>query len=464
MTSNVLSRIVNNKRAEVGERKKQKPLDSIKNGLAKSNRSLYRALSNEYSDFILECKKASPSKGLLREVFDLDEILLSYKRYASAISVLTDFTFFQGSFEYLEKAARTVEQPVLCKDFFIDSYQIYEARFHGADAILLMLSVLNDSEYETLAKTAAELNLDVLTEVHDEKEMQRAIALDAKIIGINNRNLKDLSIDLKTTENLIKLVSDKDKLGRFFISESGISSHADVKRLSSMVSGFLVGSSLMEKYDLSQQCKSLIYGNIKICGLSNNETALHAEKMGASYGGLIFHPKSPRYVSKEKAKEVIKNVPMDFVGVFVDEPLDNLVAISSELNLAVIQLHGQESIEYVADLKNRLPKIQIWKAISSKNSKHITQQVDRFLPLVDKILVDTHNEEKRGGIGKAFDWDLISNLPQDKIILAGGLAQSNIMQAQKLNTFALDVNSGVEDKPGVKNISLITSLFEILKS
>jgi indole-3-glycerol phosphate synthase/phosphoribosylanthranilate isomerase len=282
MVSNLLTKIVDNKHVEIKDRKKLKPLDSIKNGLVKSNRSLYLALSSEYSDFILECKKASPSKGLLRENFDLDEILSSYKRYASAISVLTDFTFFQGSFKYLEKVARTVEQPVLCKDFFIDSYQVYEARYHQADAILLMLSVLNDSEYETLAKTAAELNLDVLTEVHNKKEMQRALTLDAKIIGINNRNLKDLSIDLKTTEKLIDLVADKDKIGRLFISESGISSHADIKNLSSFVNGFLVGSSLMEKDNLTQQCKSLIYGKIKICGLSDNKTSLHAEKIGAS--------------------------------------------------------------------------------------------------------------------------------------------------------------------------------------
>jgi len=463
MTNNVLSRIIDNKRAEVKERKKLKPLDSFKNELTKSNRSLFNSLSSEHSDFIFECKKASPSKGLLRENFNLDDILPSYKRYASAISVLTDFTFFQGSFEYLEKVARTVSQPVLCKDFFIECYQVYEARYQQADAILLMLSVLNDSEYKKLAKVAAEFDLDVLTEVHDETEMQRAIALDAKIIGVNNRNLKDLSIDLATTEILIESLAHEDKLGKIFISESGISSHADVKRLSSMVSGFLVGSSLMEKDDLSQQCKSLIYGNIKICGLGDNEAALHAEKMGASYGGLIFHPKSPRYVSKEKAKEVISGVPMDFVGVFVDEPIDSLVAIANELNLAVIQLHGQESIEYVADLKNRLPKIQIWKAISAKNNDYITQQVDRFLPFVDKILVDTHSAKKRGGVGKPFDWDVISNLPQDKIIIAGGLNQSNILQAQKLNTFALDVNSGVEHRPGVKNISLITSLFEILK-
>jgi len=464
MTSGVLTKIIENKRWEITQRKIDRRLDSFKEDLSKSDRSLHKALSNDHSDFIFECKKASPSKGLLREHFDLDEILSSYKYYASAISVLTDFNYFKGSFEHLEKVSETVEKPVLCKDFFIDHYQIYEARYHGADAILLMLSVLSNSEYEALAKVAKQLDLDILTEVHDAEEMQRAILLDAKIIGINNRNLNDLSIELSTTESLIQHLDENEQRGRIFISESGITTHTDVQRLSPLVDGFLVGSSLMQQENLSKQCKSLIYGNIKICGITNNESAQHSAKMGASYAGLIFHPKSPRNVSLEKARDIVKNVSIDFVGVFVNEPIETIVSIAKELNLAVIQLHGQENPSYINDLKTQLPDQQIWKAISAKSSEHINNQMVKYLPLVDKILVDTYSSEQSGGIGEKFDWELLKNLPAERTILAGGLNRSNIKLAKKLNTFALDVNSGVEDKPGVKSIPMITSLFETLRT
>ena len=151
-------------------------------------------------------KKASPSKGLIRENFDLDEIIQAYSPYAACISVLTDEKYFQGKFEYLEYVRSRVTQPVINKDFFIDPYQIYLARYHNADAVLLMLSVLDDTQYTELAALAEQYQLDVLTEVSNEPEVLRACALKAKIIGINNRNLRDLSTDLATTERLVPLV------------------------------------------------------------------------------------------------------------------------------------------------------------------------------------------------------------------------------------------------------------------
>eukprot|EP00487_Bulimina_marginata_P009276 TRINITY_DN3647_c0_g1_i1.p1 TRINITY_DN3647_c0_g1~~TRINITY_DN3647_c0_g1_i1.p1 ORF type:complete len:179 (+),score=66.40 TRINITY_DN3647_c0_g1_i1:74-610(+) len=156
------------------------------------------------------------------------------------MSVLTDTKYFQGSFDYLEFVRSQVDQPLICKDFFIDEYQVYMARIYGGDAILLMLSVLNDEEYTALHKVADSLNMAVLTEVSNE-EVHRALDLNAKIIGINNRDLRDLSTDLATTEKLRKLIPED----RVVISESGIYTHQDVKRLASPCDGFLIGSSLM---------------------------------------------------------------------------------------------------------------------------------------------------------------------------------------------------------------------------
>src|SRR5690606_25598437 len=152
--------------------------------------------------FILECKKASPSKGLIRPDFDLTAISQVYNQYADCISVLTDSEFFQGSYQYLEQMRALSDKPLLHKDFIIDPYQIYAGRAAGADAVLLMLSILSPEQYQLLAAIAAELNMTVLTEVSNEEETLQAVELGAKLIGINNRNLRDLSTDLNTSFRL----------------------------------------------------------------------------------------------------------------------------------------------------------------------------------------------------------------------------------------------------------------------
>lgn len=462
MSSNILAEIVANKEQELVSRKSRLSIDVLKQNIKPSNRSFFDALNNDQSDFILECKKASPSKGLIRENFNLAEILAVYKDFASAISVLTDFTYFQGSHQYLKEVSNTVTQPVLCKDFFIEPYQLFEARYYGADAILLMLSVLDDENYQKLSTIAKALNLDVLTEVHDSEEMQRALKLGAKIIGINNRNLKDLSIDICTTEKLMSELSEQDKLGRLFISESGISYHHQVNRLAPCVNGFLVGSSIMSQPNIRIQCKKLIYGNTKICGLTKKESAIAAFNSGAIYGGLIFYTKSPRNITLEQALAITESALLQYVGVFVNELVENIVDIANKLNLYVIQLHGDESAETIAEIKQALPQCKIWKAVSIKlDADKLVFNDDEN---VDKYLLDTYSNDSRGGSGKIFDWSIINDTNKNKIVLAGGLNIKNIKQAQSLNTFALDINSGVEDKPGDKSADKIEALFLELRT
>ncbi|MGL4448757.1 MAG: bifunctional indole-3-glycerol-phosphate synthase TrpC/phosphoribosylanthranilate isomerase TrpF, partial [Shewanella sp.] len=198
--ANVLTRIVDTKVAHIAALKLRFPEASLAPKV--SDRSLFAALKAPKASYILECKKASPSKGLIRKDFDVEAIASIYTKYAAGISVLTDEQFFQGDMDYIPKVRAKVSQPILCKDFFVDEYQIKLAAHQGADAILLMLSVLDDERYQQLASEAAKYQLDVLTEVSNEEELKRAIALDAPIIGINNRNLRDLSTDLATTEAL----------------------------------------------------------------------------------------------------------------------------------------------------------------------------------------------------------------------------------------------------------------------
>ncbi|WP_105212915.1 bifunctional indole-3-glycerol-phosphate synthase TrpC/phosphoribosylanthranilate isomerase TrpF [Pseudoalteromonas sp. T1lg22] len=452
--ANVLEKIVADKRIEVEALKQARPLASFSAQIVPSQRDFYAALSAAPTSFILECKKASPSKGLIREVFDLDAITSVYKHYASCISVLTDEKYFQGSYDYLTKVRTLVDQPLICKDFFIDPYQVYLARLHGGDAILLMLSVLDDDTYQELAALAHSLNMAVLTEVSNEEEVTRALALDAKIIGINNRDLRDLSTDLATTERLRSLIPE-DKL---VISESGIYSHQDIKRLSPLVDGFLVGSSLMAQADLEGACRSLILGENKVCGLTRIQDAQAVYQAGAYYGGLIFYPGSPRYVDIDCACAIVDSAPLRYVGVFVDADIEQVSEYANRLKLAAVQLHGHEDEAYIRTLRNTLPlTCQIWKA----------QAVADTLPVgiqgVDRVLYDTYSKAAKGGTGVQFDWSLLGGATAP-YMLAGGIQADNIQSAQQTQALGLDLNSGVESTPGKKCINKINAAFAAIRN
>ena len=438
--ANVLDKIVADKKIELIERKSKRPLESFKHQAIPTNRDFYNALAAPVTQFILECKKASPSKGLIREPFDLAEITRVYKNYASCISVLTDEKYFQGSFDYLEFVRSQVEQPLICKDFFIDEYQIYLARIYGGDAILLMLSVLDDTQYQSLEKVAKSLNMAILTEVSNEAEVHRALALNAQIIGINNRDLRDLSTNLATTEALRKLIPDN----KVVISESGIYTHQDVKRLAPLCNGFLIGSSLMAERDLERACRCVILGENKVCGLTRSQDAIAAYESGAVYGGLIFAPKSPRFVDLDCAKQVMQSAPLAYVGVFVNATIADVVNHAQSLKLAAVQLHGQEDAVYINELRPLLPSnCQIWKAQAVKDS--LPAPVNG----VDRHLYDTHSDTQAGGTGKTFDWAILKETKQP-FMLAGGLNPENIQGALYQGAHGLDLNSGVEQSAGKK--------------
>ncbi|MCF2949949.1 bifunctional indole-3-glycerol-phosphate synthase TrpC/phosphoribosylanthranilate isomerase TrpF [Paraglaciecola aquimarina] len=458
--ANVLEKIVLDKRQEIAQRKIDLPLDSFVNQLTQSDRSFYDALAQPNAGFILECKKASPSKGLIREDFNLDEIIQAYQPYAACISVLTDEKYFQGKFEYLEYVRKNVTQPVINKDFFVEAYQVHLARYHNADAILLMLSVLNDAEYIELAKLAEQYQLDVLTEVSNEEEVHRAVALKANIIGINNRNLRDLSTDLATTERLVPLIKQLATHDHVIISESGIYTHQDVRRLAPLVQGFLVGSSLMAEQDISLAAKKLVYGQVKICGTTNLTGAKLVKDSHASYAGLIFAEKSKRFVTLEQAKQITYAVPFNYVGVFVDAPIEQVIQYSKELGLVAVQLHGQEDQKYIDQLGVELNQdCQIWlaKGVTSELPTLDEKQIDYFL-------LDCQVGSESGGTGQSFSWQLLDQLSdKSKLVLAGGITPSNVKQAAQQGCAMLDLNSGVESAPGIKDQQKINQSFELLR-
>jgi len=460
--ANILEKIVADKREEVALLKQQLPLETFINELVPTEKDMYAALSKPQAGFILECKKASPSKGLIRPDFDVKAICQTYDKYAAAISVLTDEKYFQGRYDYLKTVTDTVACPVLNKDFFVDTYQVHLARYYGADAILLMLSVLSDDKYLELAAVAEQYKLAILTEISNEEERDRAIALNARLIGINNRNLRDLSTDIARTFDLAPTLPDD----RIIISESGIYTNDQVRELAPAVNGFLVGSSLMapdnNRYsDIDLACRKLIFGNNKVCGLTRSNDADKAISAGARFGGLIFAEKSSRAIDKAKAKEIVAQAPLlDYVGVFVDHNQQEIAELAHVLNLYAVQLHGQEDQEYINTLSAKLPAdCQIWKAVP------VSTGINSFTVTAQHYVLDGKN----AGSGQAFDWQALTDTEQDlsSCFLAGGLNSDNLVQAIEQmaaqDLYGLDFNSGVESSPGIKDQKKLHQVFTQLR-
>lgn len=448
----VLAKIVADKALWVEARKAQQPLASFQNDVVPSTRRFYDALQGARTVFILECKKASPSKGVIRSDFNPARIAGVYKHHASAISVLTDEKYFQGSFDFLPIVSAIAHQPVLCKDFIIDPYQIYLARFYQADACLLMLSVLDDDQYRQLAAVAHSLGMGVLTEVSNEEELERALRLEAKVVGINNRDLRDLSIDLNRTRELAPRLGH----GVTVISESGIHTYGQVRELSRFANGFLIGSALMEHDDLESAVRQVLLGENKVCGLTRPQDAQSAWQTGALYGGLIFVGSSPRAVTDEQARAVIDAAPLRYVGVFRDAPVEDVVAKANTFSLAAVQLHGDEDQTYISALRASLPETTaIWKAQSVSHALP-----PRNLQYVDRYVLDNG----QGGTGQRFDWSLLEGQTLDNVMLAGGLGADNCVQAAQLGCAGLDFNSGVESAPGIKDSDKLAAVFRTLRA
>ena len=437
------------------------------------------ALRQQDFNFICEVKKASPSKGIIAEHFPYLDIAKEYEMAgAAAISVLTEPDFFKGDKKYLQEIASTVKIPVLRKDFIIDEYQIYQAKVWGASAILLICACLDVPTLTKFRELADSLGLSSLVEAHDEKEVQMAIDCGARIIGVNNRNLKDFTVDVQNSVRLRNLVQDDV----IFVSESGLETPEDIQVLRDNNIGVaLMGETFMRSPNKVEKL-AYLYGptyytpKVKMCGISKVETIPAIVDAKPDYMGLVFAP-SKRQVTVDQAKILVeelnrgyakkygsdtehdKNDTIKTVGVFVNETIDNLVTIANEANLDAVQLHGDEDEAFIQSLKERT-NVEVWKAIQIRSAADAEAWIDSS---ADMLLFDAYHKDERGGTGEVFDWSSLDAFERP-FMLAGGIDSTNVARAiRTVRPYGIDISSGIETN-GVKDDEKITAFIKIVKS
>ena len=437
------------------------------------------ALRQQDFNFICEVKKASPSKGIIAEHFPYLDIAKEYEMAgAAAISVLTEPDFFKGDKKYLQEIASTVKISVLRKDFIIDEYQIYQAKVWGASAILLICACLDVPMLTKFRELADSLGLASLVEAHDEKEVQMAIDCGARIIGVNNRNLKDFTVDVQNSVRLRNLVQDDV----IFVSESGLETPEDIQVLRDNNIGVaLMGETFMRSPNKVEKL-AYLYGptyytpKVKMCGISKVETIPAVVEAKPDYMGLVFAP-SKRQVTVDQAKILVeelhrgyakkygsdtehdKNDTIKTVGVFVNETVDNLVTIANEANLDAVQLHGDEDETFIQSLKERT-NVEVWKAIQIRTAADTEKWIDSS---ADMLLFDAYHKDERGGTGEVFDWSSLDAFERP-FMLAGGIDSTNVARAiRTVRPYGIDISSGIETN-GVKDDEKITAFIKIVKS
>ncbi|KAG6577933.1 tryptophan biosynthesis protein TRP1 [Phytophthora cinnamomi] len=470
-----------------------------------------------WSDVALaaEFKRASPSKGDIAMELNLQEQVRAYADAgASMISVLTEPKWFKGSLEDMQAARDVVQNmsarpAILRKDFIIDTYQLLEARAHGADCVLLIVALLSQEQLTELIDATHNLGMCALVEVNCVRELDIALAARARLIGVNNRDLRTFKVDLNTTARIADAIRERGlSLGRDGITLfalSGIRSHADVVKYEKCgARGILVGEFLMKSGNVATTVKELLQavtrhselGDLpllpplaKVCGVTKVEYALAALRNGGNMIGIIMAEHSPRYVQVEEAKAIAKAVreygertgpilpdileanldgqndwfhrnvlalreacsraPL-VVGVFANKTAAEMNAAAEEIGLDLVQLHGDEGFEICKDIKYptiRALHLPDTTLSDGVDAEAILQQVQEGL--ANYILLDTTMKGQQGGTGVTFDWKIAAIFTHARIpcLMAGGLTPENVVKALSVgHPVGVDVSSGVEVK------------------
>ena len=504
----ILDRIVEATKIRVAQEKRVETSEAVKAAAlalpSDTGFPFEAALRQQDFNFICEVKKASPSKGIIAEHFPYLDIAKEYEvAGAAAISVLTEPDFFKGDKKYLQEIASTVKIPVLRKDFIIDEYQIYQAKVWGASAILLICACLDVPTLTKFHELADSLGLSSLVEAHDEHEVQMAIDCGARIIGVNNRNLKDFTVDVQNSVRLRNLVEDDV----IFVSESGLETPADIQVLRDNNIGVaLMGETFMRSPNKVEKL-AYLYGptyytpKVKMCGISKVETIPAIVDAKPDYMGLVFAP-SKRQVTVEQAKTLVDELHKQYettygeatvqmntdiaqdsqdsqdsqnsqefvqgnsnfekiktVGVFVNETVENLLKIAEEVKLDVIQLHGDEDETFIQSLKE-CTNVEVWKAVQVRSAADAEKWINSS---ADMLLFDAYHKDERGGTGEVFDWSSLDEFERP-FMLAGGMDSTNVARAiRTVRPYGIDISSGIETE-GVKDDEKIKAFTNIVRT
>jgi len=477
-----LERIIASTRSELAERKARVPLEALREqaAAAPAPRDFAAALRPSPAGparLIAEVKRASPSKGLLAERFDPVAQAAAYAAgSAAAISVLTEPHYFLGALEHLSAVRAAVDIPVLRKDFLLDPYQVYEARAAGADAALLILAMLDDALAAELLGLICALGMEALVEAHNAAEVERAVRLGARVIGVNARDLRTFGVDTAAALRLRVLVP----ADRVYIAESGVASWRDVAQARAWgADAALVGEALMRAADPVAMTRELatapggataaLFGGagqpfVKICGLARIEQAQAAARFGADAIGLNFAPMAPdhRRVTLEQAALLAANADDALpVGVFVNVEAQQAAEIAQRVGLGAIQLSGHEPPQRCAEIAaaSRLPVIKAVRLRPGCDSDVVL--LDDYLHAGATLLLDTPASGLYGGAGQTGDWSLARQVADEwPVILAGGLTPDNVASAiAEVAPRGVDVSSGVETNQA-KDIQKIQAFIE----
>ena len=472
-------------------------------GLAPPTIDLVARLRQNTPGLMAEIKRASPSKGDIDLYANAAKQAQTYALAgANAISVLTEPTWFKGSLCDLKCAREAISTmanrpAILRKEFIFDEYQILEARLNGADSVLLIVAMLEDQDLIRLYNYSKCMGMEPLVEVNNVSEMERALKLGARAIGVNNRNLHSFKVDLETTSNLASMVPSDIVL----CALSGITKRADVEKfVSEGVGAVLVGESLMRAPSAADFIAELLGRKpaqkskvsrilTKICGMRSVEAAITATENGAAMVGIIFAKKSSRRVSIEIAQKIswaihsLNPKPLiesqksqewfshyfsilaercsvrpQVVGVFMDNSLDEILRLVAEVPLDLVQLHGSEPDEWA-----RLIPVPVIRSMSLANTEFIQPGYYHH------VLLDASDSsgKVKGGSGTRIDLDMTSDLVKTKgsfFILAGGLTPENVVESvETTGVAAIDVASGVETE-GIQDCDKIKAFMKSVEN
>lgn len=456
------------------------------------------ALQQPGLSFICEAKKASPSKGIIAADFPYIQIARDYEAAgAAAISCLTEPRWFMGADRYLSEIVQEVNIPVLRKDFVVDEYMVYQAKVLGASAVLLICSILDDKQLEHYGALAESLGMSVLVEAHDEQELARALASGARIVGVNNRNLGDFSVDFGNAARLREAVPPDV----VFVAESGVRTVRDVQAIARMgADAALVGEALMRADDKAaalgsfKQAAAMLEQDaalerdaaferddtlernialkqvatgapvkevtpekdagleqdaahlpkkhapaVKFCGLSQPDDLAAINQIAPDYVGFVFWSQSKRAVSFREARALraMLDPGIATVGVFVDASVNEIAQLYHSGVISVAQLHGHEDNAFINRLCKEAPGLAVWKAFEVGGAKALRAAE---ASAADLVLLDAGK-----GCGQAFDWQILSGISRP-FALAGGLDAAGVAAARAagLEPVLFDVSSGIE--------------------